>query len=121
MRLSPERNYGPIEVELCDNCNQLPCICGNLSNKNNQSNLNKEFEKEQLYNYNNNNSPNIENNNNLTTFEKKQFNDFLKLLMDGEKEIELNKIDLALKSDFNCEDAFRIFEKEGRGYITKDD
>ena len=41
--------------------------------------------------------------------------------MQGEKEIELNKIDLALKSDFNCEDAFRIFEKEGRGFLTKED
>lgn len=41
--------------------------------------------------------------------------------MDGEKEIECNKIDLALKSDFNCEDAFRIFEKDGRGFLTKED
>ena len=41
--------------------------------------------------------------------------------MEGEKQIELHKIDLALKSDFNCEDAFRIFEKDGQGYLTKED
>ena len=64
---------------------------------------------------------NNQNNQNLTSFEIKQFNDFLKILMQGEKEIELNKVDLALKSDFNCEDAFRIFEKEGQGFITKED
>jgi Ca2+-binding EF-hand superfamily protein len=57
----------------------------------------------------------------LSSFERKQFNNFLQLLMDGEKEIECNKIDLALKSDFNCEDAFRIFEKDGRGFLTKED
>ena len=119
MRLSPERNYGPIEVDLCDNCNQIPCICGNLPN-NYKNNSNNGFENEKMNKFNNNNSS-YDNNNNLSSFEKKQFNDFLKLLMDGEKEIELNKIDLALKSDFNCEDAFRIFEKEGRGYITKED
>jgi Ca2+-binding EF-hand superfamily protein len=38
-----------------------------------------------------------------------------------ENEIENSKIDLALKPDFNCEDAFRIFELNGRGYLTPED
>ena len=51
----------------------------------------------------------------------KQFNDFLKLLMEAEKEIEEIKIELAKREDFNCEDAFKIFDKENNGYLTKDD
>ena len=120
IRLSPERNYGPIEVELCERCNQIPCICGNLPNTLN-NNKNSDFSAEENYNLSNGFNNSIYNNKNLTSFEIKQFNDFLKVLMQGEKEIELNKIDLALKSDFNCEDAFRIFEKEGRGFLTKED
>ena len=120
IRLSPERNYGPIEVELCERCNQIPCICGNLPNALN-NNKNSDFSAEDNYNLSNGFNNSIYNNKNLTSFEIKQFNDFLKVLMQGEKEIELNKIDLALKSDFNCEDAFRIFEKEGRGFLTKED
>ena len=54
-------------------------------------------------------------------FEKNQFNNFLKKLMQVETELEQEKINLALYPDFNCEDAFRIFEKNGRGFITKDD
>jgi len=53
--------------------------------------------------------------------EQKQFNDFLKKLMMIEGEIEKLKIDLCSNPDFNCEDAFRIFELEGRGYLDKDD
>ena len=117
IRLSPERSYGPIEIELCDTCKQIPCICGNIPSNMNSNRLNSNFE---LPNYNNS-SINLKSQNNLSSFEKKQFNDFLRMLMEGEKEIEINKIDLALKSDFNCEDAFRIFEKDGQGYITKDD
>jgi Ca2+-binding EF-hand superfamily protein len=128
MRLSPERSYGPIEIELCDQCNQIQCICGNLSKNNNKNNHN-DFSPENSFKNNNNNYDSsigfnnsiINTNKNLKSFEINQFNDFLKVLMQGEKEIELNKIDLALKSDFNCEDAFRIFEKDGRGYITKED
>ena len=131
IRLSPQRNYGPIEIDLCDNCNQIPCKCGNLPNSSNKlMNSNIDFSQDISIRNNNNNynssngddiNSNINNNKNLSSFDIKQFNDFLKLLMKGEKEIELNKIDLALKSDFNCEDAFRIFEKEGQGYLTKDD
>ena len=116
IRLSPERNYGPIEIELCDNCKCIPCICNNNLPKN----INKyqeNLKESQLIN----NDYKEFNQDLLSSFERKQFNNLLQLLMNGEKEIECNKIDLALKSDFNCEDAFRIFEKDGRGFLTKED
>ena len=116
IRLSPERNYGPIEIELCENCKCIPCICNN----NLPMNINK-FQKNLKERQLNNNDNKEFNQDLLSSFERKQFNNFLQLLMDGEKEIECNKIDLALKSDFNCEDAFRIFEKDGRGFLTKED
>ena len=116
IRLSPERNYGPIEIELCDNCKCIPCICNNNLPKN----INKYQENLKESEIINNDYKEF-NQDLLSSFERKQFNNLLQLLMDGEKEIECNKIDLALKSDFNCEDAFRIFEKDGRGFLTKED
>jgi len=38
-----------------------------------------------------------------------------------ESKIEKAKIDLALRSDFNVEDAYRIFELDGRGFVTEAD
>jgi calmodulin len=72
-------------------------------------------------NKNNLNNYKIQNNSNLNDFEKNQFNNFLKMLMKAETEIEQKKIDLVSNKDFNCEDAFRIFEKNGRGFLSKDD
>ena len=116
IRMSPERKYGPIEVDLCDNCKQIPCICNKTSqNKEEEINFNDNSQT------NNNTNNMIQNNSSLNDFEKNQFNEFLKLLMNVEKDIEQKKIDLVLHSDFNCEDAFRIFEKNGRGFLTKDD
>ena len=58
---------------------------------------------------------------NLNIREKNQFNDFLKLLMSAESQIEEAKIELAKKEDFSCADAFKIFVKDNNDYITKDD
>lgn len=58
---------------------------------------------------------------NLNIREKNQFNDFLKLLMIAESQIEEAKIELAKKEDFSCADAFKIFVKDNNDYITKDD
>ena len=69
-------------------------------------------------------NPNIninENNYNHNAYEQRQLNDFLNKLMSIESQIEKIKIDLALNPDFNCEDAFRLFELNGRGYLDKDD
>ena len=59
--------------------------------------------------------------NNYDNYEERQFNDFLKKLMQIESNIESAKINLALNPDFNCEDAFRIFEFNGRGYLNEND
>ena len=61
------------------------------------------------------------NNYNYNEYEQKQFNDFLRKLMEIEGQIERIKTNLALNSDFNCEDVFRLFELDGRGYLDKDD
>jgi hypothetical protein len=53
------------------------------------------------------------------TLEKDNFVDFMKLLLEEERIIERLKIDLSLKSDFNIEDVFRIFELDERGYLTE--
>ena len=41
--------------------------------------------------------------------------------MNTEAQIEDCKIKLALMPDFNCEDAFRMFECDGRGFLTCED
>ena len=58
---------------------------------------------------------------NYNEYEERQFNDFLRKLMLAEDKIETAKVNLALHSDFNCEDAFRIFELNGRGFINQCD
>jgi Ca2+-binding EF-hand superfamily protein len=54
-------------------------------------------------------------------YEQKQFNDFLKKLMDVESNIENAKADLANNPDFNVEDAFKLFDKNDKAYITEED
>ena len=69
-------------------------------------------------------NPNINynlSNNNYNEYEQRQFNNFLQKLMLIESQIERIKIDLALNPDFNCEDAFRLFELNGRDYLDKND
>ena len=58
---------------------------------------------------------------NYNEYEEGQFNDFLRKLMMAESQIEDAKVSLALRPDFNCEDAFRIFELNGRGFIDECD
>ena len=108
LRLSPERTYAPYEVEVedCNICNSFPCTCKNKSIK--------------YINRTDNYMINMENNN-LNNDDINKFNLFLKILMDGEKEIEQYKVDLAIKKDFNCEDIFRLFEYKGRGFISPED
>ena len=59
--------------------------------------------------------------NTYNNYDQNQFNDFLKKLMDVESEIEDVKTNLALNPDFNCEDAFRMFETDDKGYLTGED
>ena len=62
-----------------------------------------------------------ENINQYVNYEQNQFNDFLRKLMDVESKIEDAKISLAINPDFNCEDAFRLFETNDKGFLDKDD
>lgn len=56
--------------------------------------------------------------NNYVTFEEENFISYFKDLLDMENEIEKAKCDLVIKSDFNPEDAFGIFEMDRRGYLS---
>ena len=71
------------------------------------------------------NDRNIGNDNNdgnaYNDYEKKQFNDFLKKLMDVESNIENAKADLTNNPDFDVEDAFKLFDKNDKSYITEED
>jgi len=62
-----------------------------------------------------------ENINEFAKYEQNLFNDFLRKLMDIESQIEDAKISLAINPDFNCEDAFRLFESNDKGFLDKDD
>ena len=68
-------------------------------------------------NINNSNNNDIKEN----EIEIKELNDYIKFLLKGENKIENIKIDLSKISDFSVEDAFRIFEKNGRGYLDRED
>ena len=52
---------------------------------------------------------------------EKLFLQYLKALIKSEREIEFAKRDLMRQSDFNAEDAFRLFEVQGSGVVTKKD
>ena len=41
--------------------------------------------------------------------------------MQGESQIELKKINLISRKDFNCPNAFILFDEQNKGYITFDD
>ena len=53
--------------------------------------------------------------------EELQFIDFLCQLMAAESTLEQARIDLSLKTDFTCQDAFKIFEQNNRGFLSDED
>ena len=143
LRLSPERKYHP-EVTSCPRCCCCPCKCCHschccpctcflhspsrlrynspFKSSGNMNSLKNKYDSQGSEymgstNFKTYQSPKKRYN----EYEQGQFNDFLKKLMEIEGEIERLKIDLSLNPDFNCEDALRIFELDGRGYLDKDD
>ena len=68
-----------------------------------------------------NEKKNLINNKNKNEYEENQFIDYLREAMLHESKIEKLKINLSLRSDFNWEEVFRIFELEGRGFLSKED
>ena len=59
--------------------------------------------------------------NEYENYEQNQFNEFMKKLMIVESQVEDAKIALAMNPDFNCEDAFRLFESNDKGYLDIND
>ncbi len=120
------RTYSPLRTE-SPNLNYLKKTYSPIRNFGNSSgymgstNFSTYHSPSRLRNPNNSNFNLNTNNYNYNEYEQRQFNNFLKKLMLIESQIEKIKIDLALNPDFNCEDAFRIFELDGRGYLDKDD
>ena len=151
LRLSPKRNYPPSLTTLCRpcsicccnpctcchyrccNCCCYPCCCYPCLHFDYSSSLDKDNTKLK-------NSKNLMNSNNIEednerlreeekqkieneyrNYEKNKFNDFLRKLMEIESKIEGAKISLALNPDFNCEDAFRLFESNDKGVLDKND
>lgn len=94
------------------------------SNKENDSNNDfynstNAFSNAKLSGSNFSKSPLREEYNSIISYEEENFNSFLKEILELENEIESAKFDLIIKADFNIEDAFRIFELSGRGYLTE--
>jgi hypothetical protein len=57
-------------------------------------------------------------NSNYLSYEEENFISYYKELLDLESQLEKAKCDNIIKSDFNTEDAFGIFEIDRRGYVT---
>ena len=120
LRFSPQRKFRP-EVTMCSRCCCCPCKCCHschccpctcFLHSPSRLRFNSPLKNSTKYE-----SPKRK----YLDYERNQFNDFLKKLMRIEGDIECLKIDLSLNPDFNCEDAFRIFELDGRGFLDKDD
>ena len=119
----------------CHCCCCNPCCCLNfdyssnsLSTKLNDPNKNENINSSSLIGstkYQSNQNPNLkapnQRQNTYFSYEQNQFNDLLRKLMDIESKIEDAKINLSFNPDFNCEDAFRLFEMDDKGYLDEND
>ena len=116
LRLSPERKYSPV----MDNHSPSSMIAPYESNHTDDN----------YTNYEHTQRPYVPTQSPLTIqplsshyfqAQKQKFIDYMQQLMQCESKIERMKIDISIRNDFNVEDAFRIFEHNGRGFITEDD
>lgn len=110
-----------------ENENQSPNISNDVNNKINNNNIdNKDELSDNIVNYDHLKSSSTiyikKGYNEKENIDKIQkFNNFLNFLMEGENRIENIKIELCKNEDFNVEDIFRLFEKNGRGILDQDD
>ena len=127
LRLSPQRKCPPCSICCCDPCCCRPICCPPICCSPNRVSSPMRMNSPNRMNSpmrmnsplrNNNSNYNLCNPNEM---EERQLNDYFKSLMDAESQIEKAKTDLALKCDFNCEDAFRIFECNCSGCISPQD
>ena len=97
-----------------NNFNNIP-LNNNIKYKENNENINiiNSFEKKR--------NDNKDKNKNKNEYEEGQFIDYLREAMLQESKIEQIKIQLSLRSDFNCEKIFRLFQLEGIGFLSKND
>ena len=96
------------------------------SRNNNLSKSSKYFSPRRLYSPNRSSPLKDSNQSFKKSFEKSFYNaeedkffEFIRNLIYYENELDRSKVDLAIRNDFNVEDSFRLFEIEGRGYITE--
>ena len=106
LRSSPERRFSP--------CRCSPKRSSSPLSNSAQFNGNGEYEMSRS-----NNLRAVRTNNGEE--EKQKLINYFTKVMNIEGNIERDKTILALKPDFNVEDAFRIFEIDGRGYLTDED
>ena len=120
LRCSPVRCYSPCRpAVVCHSpCRALSPVVQSKPRKNFGS---PSVTRSTNATYNSPSSLRPSNNFNYNAYEERQFNDFLVKLMNVEGRVESAKINLALNPDFNCEDAFRIFECNGRGFLDLND
>ena len=151
LKLSPRREYAPFEIYIDndnlnnENINTINQKFDENTKFNfgssikqdyivkNQNLFNDKANDEDNKNINNINQINYKQNNetnqtlknksylNKNEYEEKQFIDYLNRAMKHENKIENMKIELSLRCDFNWEKVFRLFELEGRGFLTKED
>jgi Ca2+-binding EF-hand superfamily protein len=135
LRLSPERKYSPKSFECpvfcccpcrccCCCCCCNPCCCLNfdynsIDSPDKLNNYGKSSLGGRSTNFQTGDQPQRQNNYNA--YEQNQFNDLLKKLMEVEYQIEDAKTNLAQNPNFNCEDAFRLFESNDKDYLTEND
>ena len=104
LRSSPKRKYNPNRFSSPSNLDEVDGV--NKNNINPEIKNDNDVINEYLYEKRNN--------------DEKQFLNYLKEAMITEKKIEDQKIKLSLNNDFNCEDAFRIFEENSKEIISKE-
>ena len=136
LRLSPERKYSPKSFN-CQVCCCIPCRCccccccccnpccclnydyNSMDSPDKLNNYGKSSLGGRSTNFQTGDQSQRQNNYNA--YEQNQFNDFLRKLMETEYQIEDVKTNLAQNPNFNCEDAFRLFESDDKDYLTEDD
>jgi Ca2+-binding EF-hand superfamily protein len=114
LRISPKRQFSPKTSFRNSNINNYNNATNEIVENNNINNFSGSINS-----INNNNT--MKKKFNPNEMEEKQFNEYLILAMNLESKIEELKCDLSSKNDFNCEDAFRIFELDSRNFLTEDD
>ena len=119
LRLSPERKCSPVMMNNSTSSMMTPYELNPTDNNTNQEHTQQPYIPPS---YHPDTLLNIQPlSSHYFDTQKQKFIDYIKQLMQAESKIEQMKIDISIRNDFNVEDAFRIFELNGRGFITEED